>query len=104
MSEERGSVLCVRCREHPAEEDLDGLATCRRCGTLIRQKCEVVRVCPVDGAEMLKEVLQNLLIDRCPVCGGIWLDHEELEALLRLAAERTDDRSFLNSVLLGMAW
>ncbi len=104
MTGDQGSQLCVRCREHPAEEVLDGLPTCRSCGMSIRQKCENVRVCPVDGGEMLKEVIQNLLIDRCPTCGGVWLDHEELDALIRLAAERTDDGAFLNGVLLGLAW
>lgn len=41
--------------------------------------------------------------DRCPACGGIWLDHDELEALLRLAAER-EDGAFLNGVILDLAW
>ena len=95
--------LCVRCREHPSVEVLDGLPTCRRCGTLIRMKAESSRTCPVDGELMHKEVIQNLLIDRCPSCGGIWLDHDELEALLRLAAER-EDGTFMNGVLLGLAW
>jgi len=47
-------------------------------------------------------VVQNLIIDRCDECGGIWLDHDELEALLRLAAER--EGGFLNGVILDLAW
>ena len=103
MSTEGSRELCVRCREHPASEVLDGLPTCGRCGDLIRLKSESHRVCPVDGTQMRKEVVQNLLIDRCPACGGIWLDHDELEALLRIAAEHDDD-GFMNGVLLGLAW
>ena len=103
MSDAGQEHLCVRCREHPSIEVLDGLPTCRRCGTLIRMKAETSRTCPVDGEVMRKEVIQNLLIDRCPSCGGIWLDHDELEALLRLAAER-EDGTFMNGVLLGLAW
>jgi len=57
----------------------------------------------VDGAAMRKDVVENLLIDRCPDCGGIWLDHDEIEALLRLAAERNDE-GFMNGVILGLAW
>lgn len=94
--------LCARCREQPASDTMGGLPTCSRCGELIRQKAEEVRSCPVDGEEMTKEVIQNLLVDRCPDCGGIWLDQDELGSLLRLAAERDDH--FLNSVLLGLAW
>lgn len=103
MTEAETAQLCVRCREHPSSEVLDGLPTCHRCGDLIRMKAEVHRTCPVDGTEMRKEVIQNLLIDRCPACGGIWLDHDELEALLRLASERSGE-GFLNGVLLGLAW
>lgn len=94
---------CARCREHAAVEVLDGLPTCARCGALVRLKSESRRTCPVDGTAMAKEVVQNLLIDRCPACGGVWLDHDELEALLRLAAER-EDGGFLNGVILDLAW
>lgn len=94
---------CARCREHAAVEVLDGLPTCARCGALVRLKSESRRLCPVDGKTMAKEVVRNLLIDRCPSCGGIWLDHDELEALLRLAAER-EDGAFLNGVILDLAW
>lgn len=103
MSEATVQELCVRCREHPSVEVLDGLPTCARCGEMIRLKAETRRTCPVDGTAMRKEVVHNLLIDRCPACGGIWLDHDELEALLRIASEHTDG-SFMNGVLLGLAW
>ena len=103
MSESNAGTLCARCREQPSSEVMDGLPTCARCGALLRQKAEARRNCPVDGSEMRKEVVQNLIIDRCPACGGIWLDHDELEALLRIAAEHDDD-GFMNGVLLGLAW
>lgn len=101
-----GSVpteLCVRCREHASAEVMDGLPTCHRCADLLRQRGESKRVCPVDGADMRKEVIQNLIVDRCPGCGGVWLDHDELYALLRIAAEHDDD-GFMNGVILGLAW
>ena len=104
MSGETETVHCVRCREHPASEELDGLPTCHRCAGLLRGRAEEHRLCPVDQTEMRKEILQNLVIDRCPDCGGIWLDHDELEVLLRLAAEKADDPGFLGSMLLGLAW
>ena len=95
--------LCVRCREQPSSEVMDGLPTCARCAELIRQKAAIRRACPVDGTEMRKEIVQNILLDRCPDCGGIWLEHDELEALLRVAAEHSDE-GFMNAVLLGFAW
>jgi hypothetical protein len=103
MSDPTKQTLCVRCREHPASDLMDGLPTCRHCAELIRHKSETVRTCPVDGADMRKEIVQSIIIDRCPGCGGIWLDHDELEVLLRLAAEHSD-QGFMNGVLLGLAW
>lgn len=103
MSDDVGTRTCARCRERPAAEELDGLPTCARCAVFIRHKSESTRLCPVDGAAMRKDVVENLLIDRCPICGGIWLDHDELEALLRLSAER-EDGGFINGVILGLAW
>ena len=98
-----GEDRCARCREQVAVEVLDGIPTCRRCGMLVRLKSEIPRSCPVDGTVMEKEVVETLLIDRCGTCGGVWLDHDELEILLRLTAERNDG-TFLNGVLLKLAW
>lgn len=33
--------------------------------------------------EMLKEGLNNVLIDRCPRCGGVWLDRNELDRIVK---------------------
>ncbi len=103
MSENEKPALCVRCREQPSSEVLDGLPTCARCADQIRRKAAVRRACPVDGTEMRKEIVQNIILDRCPDCGGVWLDHDELEALLRVAAEHSEE-GFMNAVLLGLAW
>ena len=103
MSENEQAELCVRCREQPASEVMDGLPTCARCGDRIRNKSKERRACPVDGKEMRREIVQNIFLDRCPHCGGVWLEHDELEALLRIAAEHTDE-GFMNAVLLGLAW
>ena len=46
----------------------------------------------------------GVFVDHCGICGAVWLDHEELEVLLRLAAEKSDDPGFLGSMLLDLAW
>lgn len=38
-------------------------------------------VCPADGATMRADDLGGVIVDRCPACGGIWLDGGELAAL-----------------------
>lgn len=37
--------------------------------------------CPRDGGEMVTVTLENVQIDRCTQCGGMWLDAGELEQL-----------------------
>ncbi len=39
--------------------------------------------CPKDGEPMSRIVLGPVPIDRCPTCGGVWLDKGELEEIRR---------------------
>jgi len=38
-------------------------------------------LCPKDNTEMTQPELEGVLIDECPVCGGIWFDQGELVAV-----------------------
>ncbi|MFQ5697935.1 MAG: zf-TFIIB domain-containing protein [Myxococcota bacterium] len=58
------------------------------------------RTCP-GGCEtkLVEEPFRNLLIDRCPTCGGVWLDPGELEKIA------PDDAPLVNSLLeLFRSW
>jgi hypothetical protein len=76
---------CSRCGRTRTRRIYEGLATCESCEALIEAKLrgsrENRRRCPIDAAEMEKEVLLNLVIDRCPSCHGVWLDGGELEQM-----------------------
>ena len=37
--------------------------------------------CPKDSTQLVLEKLQDLEIDRCPQCKGMWLDYQELDAI-----------------------
>ena len=37
--------------------------------------------CPKDQTELVLEKMQDLEVDRCPTCKGIWLDYDELDAI-----------------------
>ena len=38
--------------------------------------------CPLDGNELAKQTYEsNIEIDKCPQCGGMWLDDNELERI-----------------------
>ena len=50
--------------------------------------------CPVDGAILQMTARQDVEIDYCPQCRGIWLDRGELDKLIerdRSGHERYDD-------------
>ena len=43
-------------------------------------------VCPVDGATLVMSERQNIEIDYCPTCRGVWLDRGELDKIIERAA------------------
>src|SRR5690606_35820776 len=46
--------------------------------------------CPNCNETLLMTVRQNVEIDYCPQCSGIWLDKGELDKLLEYSAQNTD--------------
>ena len=42
--------------------------------------------CPVDGATLVMSERQNIEIDYCPTCRGVWLDRGELDKIIERAA------------------
>lgn len=96
---------CLRCNQPLQRETPDGVPTCERCSELIRARlqagAEAERACPQDGQAMSKEVVHDIVVDRCPVCGGVWLDGGEL-GLLRQAIEDGGRSGLLRTVVLGM--
>lgn len=81
---------CVRCGERTRHVYRDK-PTCESCqGQLelaLAAASEVTRPCPADGTTLTKEVAHSVIIDRCPKCGGVWLDAGELEVISRDVAE-----------------
>lgn len=47
--------------------------------------------CPSDGTTLLMSERQNVEIDYCPECRGIWLDRGELDKILERAKTELDD-------------
>jgi hypothetical protein len=76
---------CVRCGARRTRREFDGVPTCDSCVQRLRTAAETARLCPADRAQMAKEVVAGVVIDRCPVCHGVWLDAGELQ-LVRDAA------------------
>ena len=55
--------------------------------------------CPADGAALRKTRSGEILLDRCPVCKGVWFDAGELEAI---QAAAKDDSRFAEGFVVGM--
>lgn len=94
---------CVRCGKEPAKRADSGVPTCDNCERLLQAsleaRSEVARNCPVHSSEMTKEIVLNIVVDRCPTCQGVWLDGGELELLKKaIRAGMPDD--FARAMLL----
>lgn len=74
-------MVCTHCNENSTKREFEGEATCAECQKKILVGRESVRRCPVDGSTLLKEHSNQIIIDRCPSCKGIWLDAGELDAI-----------------------
>jgi Zn-finger nucleic acid-binding protein len=42
--------------------------------------------CPVDGTALVMSERQNIEIDYCPACRGVWLDRGELDKIIERSA------------------
>ena len=82
---------CVRCGKQRTKREFEGLPTCSPCEQALAAKAraegEETRTCTLDGAAMSKEVVLNVVIDRCPECKGVWLDGGELELIRSAVSE-----------------
>ncbi len=44
-------------------------------------------LCPLDGTTLVMSERQNVEIDYCPACRGVWLDRGELDKIIERNAE-----------------
>ncbi len=92
---------CVRCGKKTRLESSKGLPTCEECQAQLNAERETKRSCPVDGSVMNKDIVQNVVIDRCPSCRGIWLDAGELQ-LVKSAFEAGAGTDLADAMVRGM--
>ncbi len=82
---------CVRCGKRRTKHEYEGLPTCEGCEDELlaraQAQSEERRACPWDGTTMNKDIVLNVVIDRCPDCNGVWLDGGELELIRDAVAE-----------------
>ena len=93
---------CVRCGRRFRGERRQ-LATCNTCLAELRAAGEQVLQCPHDGYDLIKEVIHEVVIDRCLECGGVWLDAGELRLLQRAETAERTLQEFMASIPIGSA-
>jgi hypothetical protein len=93
---------CVRCGVKRTKNEFEGLPTCDACERAIAAERETKRACPTCQSPMHKEIVLNVIIDKCPSCHGAWLDGGELE-LLKKSMESGLGGQFATGLIIGMA-
>ncbi len=76
---------CVRCGKRRTKHTFEGRPTCESCEAELQTRAKPAlddaQKCPADGTVMAKDVVLNVVIDRCPSCNGVWLDGGELDLI-----------------------
>ena len=65
---------CSHCGRQKTTREFEGSPTCSPCELSIRAEREERVECRHDGSLMQKEILEDIIVDRCPECGGVWFD------------------------------
>jgi Zn-finger nucleic acid-binding protein len=50
-------------------------------------------LCPLDGTTLVMSERQNVEIDYCPTCRGVWLDRGELDKIIERSNADSDNRA-----------
>ena len=77
--------ICTQCNENEVNREFEGKTICADCKIKILISREPIIPCPVDNTPMIKIHNQEIIIDKCPECQGIWLNSGELEAIQELS-------------------
>ena len=69
-----GNYQCIFCQH---KEDLQK-----------RKDAEMIYTCPIDGEQMTKEDIFGIIINKCPICHGTWLDNNRLKGIIKTFNKR----------------
>ena len=79
--------VCSHCNTNKTRRSFENQPTCPACRIKIQMGRETERTCPIDGTPLVKSASNEIIIDQCPRCGGVWLDAGELDAIKEAANE-----------------
>ncbi len=93
---------CSRCQTRRTRNRYRGEIVCTPCQMELEAAAEPRMTCPKCGATMTKQIQQSVVYDKCPDCGGVWLDKQELESLAAMAAASGQVSGQAAGMILGM--
>lgn len=92
---------CSHCENRRTRRKFEGRPLCANCRLQVQAEREEKRACPVDGTPMRKGAIQDVIIDRCPQCNGIWLDGGELDTIKDMVKDENRGQ-FASGFVTGM--
>jgi hypothetical protein len=93
---------CSMCQTRRTRQQLQGQPVCQRCQTELQAEAEEKTICPNCAASIIKQIEQTVVYDKCPACGGVWLDKSELETLTKLASATGQASGQATGAVMGM--
>jgi hypothetical protein len=86
MIDDSDDYQCTKCKREFKWEKLtqtpEGNLFCAECWQLFKN--EPKRLCPVDGSEMEKHLVAEVVnLDRCRKCDGVWFDGGEFAQVVK---------------------
>ena len=91
---------CHRCNQK-TRRTRKNKPTCGHCIAILDSRHEEIRNCPVDNNKMKKKIIQNIILDRCPNCSGLWFDKNEIEAFEELINKVSND-AIIHKIIKGI--
>lgn len=91
---------CERCYKNveTTTSVIEGII-CSECQTKIQAaRVEPKRNCLIDGTEMQKDLVFNIIIDKCPSCGGVWLDGGEIDVMKESLKNFQKAKNWVNKI------
>lgn len=85
--------------EYFARQNADAIRAMRVRLDEERARSKSVRNCPKCATPLAEDEVENVKIDRCPQCKGVWLDAGELEQLQAVNAGRGASGGVLSAFL-----
>jgi Zn-finger nucleic acid-binding protein len=82
------------------QEAIEKLRAKREAEHREREAAGVSLICPKCGGKLAELLYEDIEIDRCASCNGVWLDAGELE-LLTAREEQGEKRGWLGRMLRG---